>query len=274
MTNLQKAIKIGAICFAVFIIVNIVGTLMVGITVITGIDDLLNNTKETNIDGTIQTFDDLKSTSNIKIDISLVNLEIIEGDIFKIETESTEERVTVTEKLNYIKIEEKTKFFFNSTAGGTVRIYIPKTFEIESLEIDAGAGKITMTSINVNTFELDQGAGFISIENCNFGSSNIDGGAGNIEIKSSSLSNLDLDTGVGSVNISATLYGSSEIDCGVGEVNLTLLEGENLYTLYTEKGIGSIKINGENYSNNATYGNGANRVKISGGIGSINIDFN
>ena len=45
------------------------------------------------------------------------------------------------------------------------------------------------------------------------------------------------------------------------------------YTIKANKGIGSIKIDGKEVSNDITYGNGENNIKIDGGIGEIKIDF-
>ena len=44
-------------------------------------------------------------------------------------------------------------------------------------------------------------------------------------------------------------------------------------TLKLNKGIGTIKVNDEEIKNDTTIGTGDNIINISGGVGSINIDF-
>ena len=120
---------------------------------------------------------------------------------------------------------------------------------------------------------MDHGAGILTITNSNFNNADIDGGAGKITINSSTLNNLDMDAGVGEVEIEANITGDSEINCGVGEVNITLLGNKDDYSIRTEKGIGSIKINNENQESNSVYGNGSNKIELEGGVGSISVSF-
>ena len=141
---------------------------------------------------------------------------------------------------------------------------------LEELDIDCGAGKISVSDITATKLDLDAGAGSLEIENSNFSTTDIDGGAGEIIINNSFLRNLDLDAGIGKVSISGEIYGRSEIDCGVGEVNLKLGNLSN-YQFFVEKGIGSIQINNMSYQSDETIGSGENRIRIEGEIGSINI---
>ena len=62
------------------------------------------------------------------------------------------------------------------------------------------------------------------------------------------------------------------VDAGVGEVNINL-KNKDSYVICVEKGIGNITIDGVSVGDGSTYGNGNNRVDISGGIGSIKVNF-
>lgn len=57
-------------------------------------------------------------------------------------------------------------------------------------------------------------------------------------------------------------------------MDITLKGDKENYKIVGEKGIGSLKIDGKSQSgSNSTYGSGNNVIKVDGGVGSINIDF-
>ena len=100
---------------------------------------------------------------------------------------------------------------------------------------------------------------------------NIDGGAGEIIIDESDITNMDLDMGVGKVELNSKLNGNSEINAGVGEVDLELMGSLDDYSFKVFKGLGNITVDDHKISNDTVYGNGLNKVKISGGVGDINV---
>ena len=261
MSGIQKAIKYGAIAFAIFIIVSAFSLLLSIVSTIIDIDinhDEIINYKET-----------YENVEKIKIDISSAKLNIKQGDVFRVEANDITEKFKSKLKDGTLKIEENRKLFFNNKSS-EINVYIPNV-NLKLIDIDAGAGSITIENVNTEDFRLEQGAGTITISNSNFIKADIDGGAGEFKIISSNVNNLDLDAGIGKVEIEATLTGKNQIDCGVGEVNINLLGNSTDYKIKTNKGLGSININGESKSNDAIYGDGSNLIEIEGGIGSINI---
>lgn len=78
--------------------------------------------------------------------------------------------------------------------------------------------------------------------------------------------------GVGKFSITSSIIGDSKINAGIGSLELNILEKEENYKIKIDKGIGNIKINGENVTDDI-YGSGERIIDIEGGIGNINIDF-
>lgn len=261
MNGIQKVIKYGAIGLAIFIIVNIFSLVIFVASKVVDIDinyDEIINFKET-----------YENVEKIKIDISSAKLNIKQGDVFRVEANDITKKFKSKLTNGTLKIEENKQLFFK-TKSSEINIYIPE-INLESIDIDAGAGSITIENVNTNEFDLDQGAGTITISNSKFLKADIDGGAGEFKIISSNLNNLDLDAGVGKIEIDAILTGENKIDCGVGEVDINLLGESSNYKIKINKGIGSIKINGENQSNDTTFSSGDNLIDIKGGIGNIDI---
>ena len=99
----------------------------------------------------------------------------------------------------------------------------------------------------------------------------IDGGAGEFIIENGSLNNLDFDMGVGRAKINADITGNSKIDSGVGKLEINLPSNVDSYRFKINKGIGSIKLNGENVSDGTIIGSGSSSIYIDGGVGTIDI---
>ncbi len=259
MTSIQKVIKVLAICLAIFIILNIVSGILFCLSFIGAMGKTSNNNTKT----FMQTYEDV---NNIEIEIASANMIIKSGEEFKVEAYDMTDSFTSKLRNGNLKITETKVWNFVNNLSGTVTVYIPE--EIDKLDIDSGAGKIEINDISTNYTRIDQGAGKLTIQNSKFGSSQIDGGAGETIIKSSELYNLKLDAGVGRIDLEAKILGNSKIECGVGEMNINLLGSEDDYNITAEKGIGRLRINGIERS---TYGTGNNKIKLEGGIGSIEV---
>ena len=264
MNKFQKVVKVFAICLGIVIIVNICALILSVFSIGVHIENNNENLKSFE-----ETYEGVEK---IELDSVASNITIKQGEQFKIEA-NTKNGITSKFNNETLYIEEKTKFFSNSGLSGEIIIYVPANLNLRELKIDSGAGKLDIDSISSSSFDIDHGAGTLKISNSNFDKVDIDGGAGAIEIKSSNLNNLDFDAGVGKIDIEANITGNSKISAGVGEINITLFGREEDYKINTEKGIGSIKINGVQYNSSTSYGTGVNYLEVEGGMGAINIDF-
>lgn len=255
MTTFQRIIKYLALALAFLIIASIVG----GLFALTTIFDYDRDYK----------YDESKfdSSANILvIDLKKTNLTIKKGDELKVETSN--KKIDVKKTNNKLVITERRSFVSRTES---VIVYVPETIVFDIIDIDSGAGKLSIFDLNGKSLDLDMGAGKVVIDNINISDdASIDGGAGEVTITNSNLTNLDLEAGVGKFTIEGTLNGRSDIDAGVGELNIGLYN-YNDYSIHATKGIGSINISENSIKNDTIYGNGMNKIEIDGGIGSINI---
>ncbi len=264
MTNLQKGIKYCAIAFGIFLIVSILSAILsvAGIFTMIGTDESGENFTKT--------YENIRS---IDIDVSYSSILIESGEEFRVDATNVSKKFSSNVKNDILKIREKRNWFWGGNSSGKIVITVPKDSVLHDLTIDSGAGKIEIDKVLADRLDVSQGAGLLSIREGDFSKTDIDGGAGKIEITSSILNNLELDAGVGKVEIEALITGNSSIDCGVGEISILLLGNREDYRIEAEKGVGSIKIDGNNYSNDTTVGRGDNLLELDGGVGSIIIDF-
>lgn len=265
MTGFQKAIKYLAMAFAIFLIVSIVGGIAgaLGMIGFLGDDNLLDEPKSYSVS------EDIKG---ITLDINAAELNIKIGDEFSVE--SNLEKLKVEENNNRLSVIEKGGSWFHRTDKGTVTLTIPEDYEFNNADITTGAGVVKIDGLKADNVYIELGAGKADLKNITADSeAEIDGGAGKLTLKDCYLHNLDLDIGVGEFNYSGVITGNSNIDCGVGAVCMDIAGSPDDYSVSVDKGIGEITVDGDSVSDGQTVGNGTNRLEISGGVGSVKIDF-
>ncbi len=209
--------------------------------------------------------------NSLCVNINAADITLRQGEAFSVE--SNVKHLTVKDEGGLLSIKDTKKFFANYN-NATLIITIPIDTVFESAELKTGAGRFSVDTLSAKTLDCDFGAGEVKIGSLSVSSSaEIDGGAGEITISGGSIHNLDFDMGVGRINLTSLLTGECDLTLGVGESNVTLLGSKDHYTLDISKAIGNIHVDGDNISHAAGLGSGQNKVKLSGGIGTVNVKF-
>ena len=265
MTTFQKAVKYLAMAFAIFLTVSIIGGILSMFGLFGGFfggDAVTDDIK------TYTVSSDIKS---LEVKINAADFTIKQGDSFSVE--SNLKYLTVEDKNGVLTIRD-TKKFIRTYTGAVLTLYIPADTVFDKANITTGAGRMTVDNLSADTMNFELGAGEVAIDTLVAASDiDINGGAGKITISGGALHNLDLDMGVGQLNLTSALTGESDFDLGVGESNITVIGNKNDYKLDIEKGLGNITVDGTSVSNIKGQGNGNNDIEISGGIGAINLKF-
>ena len=265
MTTFQKAVKYLAMAFAIFLTVSIIGGILSMFGLFGGFfggDAVTDDIK------TYTVSSDIKS---LEVKINAADFTIKQGDSFSVE--SNLKYLTVEDKNGVLTIRD-TKKFIRTYTGAVLTLYIPADTVFDKANITTGAGRLTVDNLSADTMNFELGAGEVAIDTLVAASDiDINGGAGKITISGGALHNLDLDMGAGQLNLTSALTGESDFDLGVGESNITVIGNKNDYKLDIEKGLGNITVDGTSVSNIKGQGNGNNDIEISGGIGAINLKF-
>lgn len=173
-----------------------------------------------------------------------------------------------------LKIEEKNHKWFSKYNDSEIIVYIPEDMKFDEVNIETGAGKINIEDLYTQNLDMSLGAGETYIKHLVVtNNTNIDGGAGKFTIESGKINNLDFDMGVGETTILSEITGDNEIDSGVGSLKINIIGNREDYKIKVNKGIGSIKVNGEETASEQIIGNGKHKIDIDGGVGSIVVDF-
>lgn len=267
MSDVQRVIKYLAIAFAIYLVVLIVGAIIsiLGGLLFFGSDGV------TSYEMVSSKFDENYEIKKMVIDIKASHLVIEDGEEFYVETNNS--RIEVKQNKDEINIKEK-GFSWNRNNSSKVIVHIPTNHKFDRFYLDAGAGKIDISSLKTNDLDLELGAGQVIIDNIeSYKKSKIDGGAGEFIIKSGTLTNLDFDMGVGHAKFTSSILGNSDIDAGVGELNINIIGAEDDYELEIDKGVGNVLVDGKNVGSDTRVGYGINKIDIDGGVGRITVDF-
>lgn len=280
MTTIQRIIKYCAIAFAIFIIISIVSSILFGLNTFSEILGFTRQERKTESSNNIYSevgraekvekeFDNTQ-IAKLKIDIEYATLTIQQGEKFKVASNTSNVEAKQTD--DELVIREKNVNLFRQNNPRRIIVTVPRNTILDTIKIEAGAGELKIEKIECKKLDLDIGAGRTTIQDLNVTQkAKIAGGAGKVEILSGEIANLDLDMGVGTFKLVSSLLGDSKVNAGVGKLEMILKNGLDKYTIKTNKGIGSITVDGKQVSDGATYGKGENNIKVEGGIGSITI---
>ena len=270
MNSSQKIIKNLAIALGIFLTIFIISMIIGGIYLITSVFSIKS---DNSIDKEINTLwmQNNENVISLDIDIKFSNLTIKNGDKFLVE--SNNKNIKYKYNNSSLEVEEIKYNLFNNSDVGEVIITIPSNIRLDSVDIDNGAGSLNIENINANKFNLDLGAGITVIDNIIVDSADIDSGAGKFIIKFGKINNLDFDMGAGTAEITSIITGNNQINSGVGNLKLNLIDNIENYKIRINKGIGKVEIDNREVSDDEIVGTGLNFINISGGIGTITVNF-
>lgn len=279
MTTFQKVIKYGAIAFAIYLAIVIIGIIIGAITAIfgitIGIESYQNSLKEPQVI-TKQWEEDYSNIKNLDIDLSVCKLEIKKGDTLKIETADITEQFECRANGDTLKIKDnklKVNWFQNQNLVPQVIVYIPDNIVFDKIDIETGVNDTNIDYLKADKIELETGVGKCNIQNFDTDYARIECGAGETIINDSTIETLKLDSGIGRLVVTSKITNNADVDSGVGEVELNLKGNESDYKIKAQKGLGSFTVDGKGVSDDETIGNGNAVIKIDAGVGKTTVNF-
>lgn len=200
MNGIQKSIKILAICFAVIIIINIFGWMIFGISLFVNIVDGDNELQGEQLEDMKEyrySFEEYNGLNEIEIEIPYSELNIVTGaEELLVQTNKVTYNTEVILRNRKLKIKETDNWLWKTKVEGVVNVKIPKGISLSELNIDTGAGKVTIDGVNAEELKLAHGAGKLEITNSKFQKTKVSTGVGETSIKTSVLNDLKLEAGV------------------------------------------------------------------------------
>jgi hypothetical protein len=263
----QKYVRIGAIIFAVVIILNIVFLGLRFVGVFLGVASVV-----TDEEAQVHSFDS-EAIDTLEIDISAAQFHLKETNGDKITVKSNINGLEAKESGGALRIKEKKSLLSLSDTEAIVEIFYPTGFLFDEVEINGGAGRLTITGLTAERIDFDLGAGDTSIDRLIVTQkADIDGGAGTLLFTRTEISYLDLEMGVGHLSFNGILNEKSNISLGVGEAVFEIYGAKEKYYIDVSKGLGDVDYYGVDPGNFEREGK-SSTVKIDGGIGKISVSL-
>ncbi len=259
MRRSQRGVKIFAIVLAIILIIIIVYLLFQALSF------FKESTKKTEYNNR----DIHKNIKDIDIDLRTASLTIDTCSKFRIDTDNEFVKIEIID--NKLRIKEKKHNPLTRKDTDSINLCIKD--ELNSIDLDMGAGKLEINELNAKKAEFDLGAGSFSLDNLKITDKfELDGGAGSITINDSTIYNSDIELGIGVLTFNGKLLGNNRIEGGVGTSTLNINGSIDDYKFVIEKGIGKVTINDKTYSS-TTFGEGSNLISIETGVGNSTINF-
>lgn len=168
MNGFQKVIKVCAICFAIFLIVNICGWIIFGISCFVYIADPETRENETaqisdirkEHQSVVFSENEYTNINRIQIDskFSEIYISKVNNHDLSVETDKAEDKIRIELVGGTLKIKENEKWFFHGNNSGRIKISIPDNFKLGELDLDTGAGKVSLIGISASKLNIDHGA--------------------------------------------------------------------------------------------------------------------
>lgn len=214
-----------------------------------------------------------KDVTELEISVKATSLKIRQSkDEETVRVETNNEYVSSWTDQNGLHVIEKSHGVFGLGGTGEVVIYVREGYVFDEVEVSVGAGTLEVANLETKKLKLDLGAGKSEIRKLKvYDEVKIDGGAGSLSIENGEAKDARISIGAGKADLKLKLEGENKIECGVGKLDLELLWQKDGYRLEIDKGLGSVKLDGQNMSDGDRMGDGKVRVDIKSGVGAVDI---
>lgn len=214
--------------------------------------------------------------TKIDLDISMGELEIIEGDVYAVSYHGKEKlapEVSVENGVLRIYQKRKIAVLFNNGTENKVTITIPSDAKLQNVGLLVDAGNICIDGFTIQNLQTELNAGNLEMDNCIIEHAEIDVDAGNVDVGNSTITQGDLSTDAGNISGKTLTFDRLEVSSDMGNIDMDLPLSYDEYSFDLEVDLGNITINGEDYrSGFAKDGiKGHNRLEAECNMGNIDI---
>lgn len=216
---------------------------------------------------------DMENIENLKVNFDYGEMVIKTGNVDEIKVEAqniNQNRFKYkvngdTLEIGYDSGWSISLFGIHPVNNSKIEITVPETMTFDKVDIDNGAGKMTVEGITADRLNVNNGAGEMRMTNVTVNDRlDVEGGVGAIIVTDTVCAGIDADLGVGEFRYTGEVNGDGRIDSGIGSVRMTLYGDRGDYDFRVDSGIGSVTTPGSN--SNAKY-----TFNISSGIGEVRI---
>lgn len=161
---------------------------------------------------------------------------------------------------------------------GAIELYLPAGMSLSDMEIDLGAGVIDNdVPLKTNRLNVDVGAGMITIKDISAQQAEFSIGAGQMTVGGdSAIGEMSADLAAGQFIYRGSIYGEGEVSVAMGEATLFLNGREEDYTFDVSIGAGSVMLGDRSLSAavyDGNFGQGEKELTLDCAMGNITVTF-
>lgn len=205
--------------------------------------------------------------SNIDIDLAFANVEIKQGDNYKVVVEYPEDYMPdVKVENDTLKIKHESKNFKVNFTGGTnnlcdVTIYVPESTELGQVKIETDLGNVEVkTALICDELNITADLGNVEMKNVEAQDLDIQAALGNVEIKDSSLGTVHIEADLGDVSLKDCKFDTADITNDLGAIEV---DGE-FNNLTAECSLGALDVKCDNL--------GTAKMNLSTDLGAVSVN--
>ena len=238
---MKKSTLIVIISLIVAVILFISGVMLDGLTELKNAyhqDDLNISLPFVKTKDVKRQFENIK---NLDIEASTGNFEIVEysGDVIEIKAENISRRTEVYQDDETLVFKENFRFGFPIVNDTDVKIYVPKYYRFNRVEIEIDAASVKLANLIADELEVDVDAGSFKADNITVEKAvvDVDAGEAKIDLLDSKKSEFNADVGDIKVVMTGTESDYSyDVDCDLGDIQVGSYRGEGLSDEYYYNG--------------------------------------
>lgn len=219
----------------------------------------------------------------IKLDLSVIDVTIEEGDDFRVAymlEKDLKPEIEVKDGTLYVSGKKSDTFNINFSVGfenlgddvNTMKITVPKGTKIEKGEFHTSTGDIIMSDVDIYGLNITGSVGDISLKNETINDLFIRVSTGEVELDNIKTVSLDIETSTGDVRLENLDVDSGNVRTSTGEINGSFARKLEDYSLDVSSSIGDISVNDtETEKHYSSKGN--NDFLFSSSTGDITLNF-
>lgn len=154
---------------------------------------------------------------------------------------------------------------------------VPADICWEDVEMSAAIGGVEADVLDARKIKLDVDMGNIAINRLTADRLEIEADMGNVELTDAQAGGLDAEVNMGNIDFEGVVDGDIEAKASMGSITLTLAQEEDEFNYEISAGMGSVLLDGVDYSglsHEKKLDNGADwRMQLDSSMGSIDIYF-
>lgn len=140
----------------------------------------------------------------------------------------------------------------NTVSANEIVVKIPENMYFEEVDMQIGAGIVSIENCKVGELEAAIGAGEVTMDKLEVTELLAEIGAGQLEVTDATVQNAELDISMGECIFEGTISGDLEADCDMGNLELSLTGKETDHDYKLSCAAGNISVGGFEFSGLAT----------------------